>query len=35
MVGGKIADVKIEYPKDFVKQMMEYGKQYGLLPVEN
>ena len=25
---GKIVDVKVEYPNDFTKQMMEYGKEY-------
>lgn len=35
MKEGKITDVKIEYPKDFVGQMMEYGKKYGYLPVMN
>ena len=35
MDGDKIVDVKIEYPMDFVEQMMEYGKKYALLPVEN
>ena len=32
---GKIIDVKIEYPKVFIDQMMEYGKDYGLLPAIN
>ena len=32
---GKITDVKVEYPKSFVNQMMEYGKNYGFLPIEN
>src|SRR5690606_13551945 len=32
---GEIRDVKIEYPNDFVKQMLEYGKNYGLLPAYN
>jgi dipeptidyl-peptidase-3 len=32
---GKITDVKIEYPKDFVKQMLEYGKEYSFLPNMN
>ncbi len=32
---GKITDVKVEYPKSFVEQMLEYGKDYGLLPVKN
>ncbi len=35
MDGDKIIDVKVEYPKDFVEQMLYYGKQYALLPVEN
>ncbi|MDO9001121.1 MAG: dihydrofolate reductase [Bacteroidota bacterium] len=33
--GGKIIDVKIEYPKDFTTQMLELGKKYGFLPVLN
>lgn len=33
--GGKITDVKVEYPKDFTQQMLEYGKEYGFLPVYN
>ena len=32
---GNITDVKIEYPKDFLQQHLEYGKEYGLLPVTN
>ena len=32
---GEIIDVKIEYPTDFVGQMLEYGKTYGLLPAKN
>lgn len=32
---GKLIDVKIEYPKDFVGQMLDYGKHYSLLPAEN
>lgn len=35
MQGDKIMDVKIEYPKDFTGQMLEYGKTYGILPVLN
>jgi dipeptidyl-peptidase-3 len=35
MDGDKITDVKIEYPTDFLKQMLEYGKEYGFLPVVN
>jgi len=33
--GGKIIDVKISYPSDFAKQMLEYGKDYSLLPYLN
>jgi dipeptidyl-peptidase-3 len=32
---GKIIDVKIEYPSNFLEQMLEYGKNYGLLPAIN
>jgi dipeptidyl-peptidase-3 len=35
MEGDKITDVKVEYPESFYKQMMEYGKNYGYLPVKN
>lgn len=35
MEDGKITDVKIEYPKDFKEQMLEYGKNYGYLPIKN
>jgi dipeptidyl-peptidase-3 len=28
---GNITDVKIEYPTDFMTQMMEYGKEFGFL----
>lgn len=35
MKGNKIADVKVEYPTSFFSQMMEYGKNYGLLGVRN
>jgi dipeptidyl-peptidase III len=35
MKDGKIADVKVKYPESFVKQMLEYGKNYGYLPVYN
>lgn len=33
--GDKIVDVKVEYPKDFTEQMLEYGKNYSFLPVNN
>ncbi|MCU0359977.1 MAG: dipeptidyl peptidase 3 [Bacteroidia bacterium] len=35
MAEGKITDVKIDYPKDFKSQMLEYGKNYALLPSYN
>lgn len=35
MKDGKITDVKVEYPKSFTDQMMEYGKNYSYLPAEN
>jgi dipeptidyl-peptidase-3 len=35
MNGDQIEDVKIEYPTNFFDQMMEYGKKYSLLPLEN
>lgn len=35
MDGDKITDVKIVYPTNFFDQMMEYGKKYSFLPVDN
>ncbi len=35
MSGNDITDVKVEYPDNFFTQMMEYGKNYGFLPVKN
>ncbi len=35
MNGNDITDVKVEYPDNFFRQMMEYGKNYGYLPVKN
>ncbi len=32
---GKIVDVKVEYPDDFTKQMLEYAKDYSTLPDYN
>jgi dipeptidyl-peptidase-3 len=32
---GKIVDIKVEYPNDYTKQMMEYGKKYSFLPAIN
>ena len=33
--GDEIVDVRVEYPADFIEQMLEYGKDYGSLPVTN
>ncbi len=33
--GADITDVKIEYPESFFEQMMEYARDYSLLPVNN
>ena len=33
--GDKVSSVKVEYPKSFFAQMMEYGKKYAFLPVMN
>jgi dipeptidyl-peptidase III len=32
---GRIVDVKISYPANFVQQMLEYGKNYSFLPDYN
>lgn len=32
---GEITDIKVEYPHDFVGQMLEYAKKYSFLPSEN
>jgi dipeptidyl-peptidase III len=32
---GKIVDVKVEYPDDFIGQMLEYGGRYSFLPDYN
>jgi dipeptidyl-peptidase-3 len=32
---GKVIDVKIEYPLDYTKQMLEYGHKFSFLPIEN
>ncbi|MFT6099603.1 MAG: dipeptidyl-peptidase-3 [Arenicella sp.] len=32
---GVISDVSVEYPKDFVEQMLEYGREYSHLPNYN
>jgi len=35
MDGDKVTDVKLEYPKSFYEQMMEYAKDYSFLPAMN
>ena len=35
MNGNDITDVKVEYPDNFYQQMLDYGKNYGYLPVKN
>ncbi len=35
MQGDKIVDVKIEYPKDFMEQMLWFAKEYAVLPTYN
>lgn len=32
---GRITDVKITYPDDFIEQMLYYGREFSFLPVEN
>jgi dipeptidyl-peptidase-3 len=32
---GAITDIKVEYPKDFIQQMLEYGGKYSFLPDRN
>ena len=32
---GGITDIKVEYPGDYLSQMMDYGKNYSFLPVNN
>jgi len=32
---GKITDVTVEYPVDYLSQMMYYGKNYSFLPLNN
>ncbi len=35
MTGDKITDVKVEYPTDFLSQMLDYAKDYSFLPIHN
>lgn len=32
---GKVVDVKISYPNDYVQQMLGYSKNYSYLPSIN
>jgi dipeptidyl-peptidase III len=32
---GEITDIRVEYPRDFVGQMLEYGEKFSFLPDEN
>ncbi len=34
-VNGKVVDVKVSYPKTFAEQMLDYGKNYSFLPLDN
>jgi len=29
---GQITDIKVEYPDDFLGQMLEYGRNFSFLP---
>ena len=31
----EIIDVKVEYPEDYTKQMIQYGEKYSYLPIKN
>lgn len=33
--GGRVVDVRIEYPEDFTEQMLEYAERYAFLPTWN
>lgn len=35
MKDGQITDIKVEYPDNFLDQMVEYGRDYGFLPLKN
>ncbi len=35
MENGEIVDVKVEYPSNYVDQMLEYSKEYSFLPSKN
>ncbi len=32
---GVVSDVRVEYPDDFMAQMLEYAENYSFLPTEN
>jgi dipeptidyl-peptidase-3 len=35
MEGDRVVDVQIEYPQNFLEQMLYFGKEYATLPVNN
>ncbi len=35
MTNGNITDIKIEYPNDFLSQMLDYGRNHSYLKIEN
>lgn len=35
MEGDKIVDIKVEYPENYVQQMLDYSNNYGFLPLIN
>ena len=35
MTNGRVSDVKVSYPTSFYQQMMEYGKNYSYLGIDN
>ena len=35
MTNGDIKDIKIEYPNDFLSQMLDYGRNHSYLKIEN
>lgn len=35
MEGDKIVDIKVEYPENYIQQMLDYSNNYGFLPLIN
>ena len=35
MEGDKIVDIKVEYPENYIQQMLDYSNKYGSLPLIN